>query len=316
MTQAELRMEILRMADEDTIDEKIALLDTFTHCYMDLVLSNDAPGDHIEADAKLVLQMMLSKLLHIKKAFEGMTYVSKEGKVLLNGLLDPTIIAVLARNFFEAVCAFHLIYVHTKSKDERLILYNLWVIAGLQYRQKFNDIITTEENKQKSDNEKKQIDALTEGIKNTALFQSLDMKNQNKIFTKIKERDYKISFKGANIEFLSWQDVAQILMNKHKFFKEMYTYFSLYAHPSHVSVFQYSEMFNKTTEGYKGLSKFNLRFCLFLSSMFLGDYIKVFPATLKVFEANSDIDQIKMNFYNKAVRGDLYSINDSWQKLE
>jgi hypothetical protein len=122
MTQNQMRQELMRMVDENTIDEKLSHLDIFSHCLMNLVLSDDEPKDYIEADAKMLLQMILSKILHIRKAFEGMVYVSPEGKLLLNGLLDPTIIGVLARNLFETICTFHLIFLNTKSQDERTIL--------------------------------------------------------------------------------------------------------------------------------------------------------------------------------------------------
>ncbi len=52
---------------------------------------------------------------------------------------------------------------------------------------------------------------------------------------------------------------------------------------------QYSQMYDKTTEGFKGLAKFNLRFSLFFCSIFLGDYIKLFPTTLEVFERNNEL---------------------------
>lgn len=314
MTQNQLRLEFLRIANEDTIEIKLAQLETFAHSLMNLVLSNDRPADHREKDAKIILQMVLSKTLHIQKAFEGMKYVSPEGKILLNGLLDPTIIGVLARNLFETICAFHLIYLNAKSEGERAILYNLWVISGLKYRQKFTEIISTDANREKAENEKKEIERLTDEIKGIDLFKSLDDKNKNKVLTRIKEKDYKIHLRGTEVDCLSWQDVTALLLNKNPLFKEMYTYFSLYAHPSYISVMQYSQMFQESNDNVS-MGKFNLKFCLTLLSIFLADYLKLFPAALPTFEQASDIDQITMNMYNKMVRGFEYSINDKWKLL-
>jgi hypothetical protein len=151
MTKDQLRVDFLRITQEDTIDIKLEQLNTFTHCFMSIVLSNIAPNDRIEADARVMLQMILSKTLHIKKTFEGITYISPEGKVLLDALIDPTIISVLARNLFETICAFHLIYRNTSSKDERDIVYNLWVVSGLNYRQRFSELTTKEANKEKAE---------------------------------------------------------------------------------------------------------------------------------------------------------------------
>ena len=315
MTQDQLRIEIIRLADDNTIGEKLEQLDIFSHCLMNLVLSEDGPKDYIEADAKIVLQMILSKILHIKKSFEGITYVSPEGIVLLESLLDPIIIGTLARNLFETICAFHMIYINTKSQDERIILYNLWVIAGFKYRQKFTEIITTEDNKEKAENERREIERLTIEIKDNTLFQSLDDRNKNKIMTRIKDKDYKISFNSKEVECLAWQDVTKLLLNQNLLFKEMYTYFSLYAHPSYISVMQYSQMFNNESEDNKSMARFNLKFCLNLISIFLGDYFKLFPSALPVFEKFSDINQIKMNLYNRMIRGNAFSINNSWELL-
>jgi hypothetical protein len=315
MTQDQLRQEIMRMAHENTIAEKLAQLDIFSNCLMNLVLSNDEAKDHMEVDAKIILQMILSKVLHIRDAFKGMTYISPEDIILLNGLLDPTIIGVLSRNLFETICAFHLIYINTKSAEERRILHNLWVISGLKYRQKFTEIITTEENKEKAENELREIDRLTEEVKNTEVFQAQGTKGKSKIITRINQKDYKIIFKGTEVHYLSWQDVTELLLNQNPLFKEMYTYFSLYAHPSYISVLQYSQMFNAETEGNKSMAMFNLRFCLILVSIFLSDYLKLFPVALPVFENFSDVDQIKMNMYNRMIRGNAYSINNSWELL-
>jgi hypothetical protein len=131
----------------------------------------------------------------------------------------------------------------------------------------------------------------------------------------IRNKDYKISFNNTNVKYLSWQQVSALLLNNNPLFKEMYTYFSLYAHPSYISVMQYGQIFNTKTEDYIGMAKFNLRFCLNLLSIFLADYINLFPSTLQFFEKFTDIYQIKMNMYNLMIRGQKYSINNKFELL-
>ncbi len=92
-----------------------------------------------------------------------------------------------------------------------------------------------------------------------------------------------------------------------------YTYFSLYSHPSNVAVFQYANMFKKGKESYRDLVKFNLQIAFMMLSVFIADYIKLYPAVLKTYEKMGIVEQIVINFHNSQARGHQYDINDSWK---
>lgn len=79
---------------------------------------------------------------------------------------------------------------------------------------------------------------------------------------------------------------------------QTYTYFSLYAHPSNVSVFQFSEMFDKEKEDFKEIINFNLKNTFSLYSFFIADYIKLFPDTLEIFEDQPVLNQIIIDHFN------------------
>lgn len=187
-------------------------------------------------------QMVFTKIGHMKELINGFEYETADG-AKLNRIIDPTIIASNIRNLFETISMFNLVYINPKTEDERKILYNLWVLAGLKYRQRFNIDIITAETQEKLENEKQQIEYLKEEIENTELYKGLEKKDQDKIKSKLKEKDYKIQFKENKVEFLSWQQTVPVigvgLMDA------IYTCFSLYAHPSNVSVFQFGNMFNR-----------------------------------------------------------------------
>src|SRR5258708_4370327 len=129
---------------------------------------------------------------------------------------------------------FNLIYRTTKTPDEKLILYNLWVHAGLSYRQKFIAIITTEENIQKAKEEKQMMDDLVKEIQNTKLYVSLAEKDQNKIHQKIKDKDYLMKFENDEVVFIHWHHLASLVGITDGLLDQIYTYFSLYSHPSNV----------------------------------------------------------------------------------
>lgn len=79
----------------------------------------------IEHEAKLMLQMMFTKVLHLKGILNGVSYSSNSGSYL-NNIIDPGVVAVMSRNIFETGGLFNLIYRQPKTDNERDIIYNLW----------------------------------------------------------------------------------------------------------------------------------------------------------------------------------------------
>lgn len=99
-------------------------------------------------------------------------------------------------------------------------------------------------------------------------------------------------------------------------FENIYTYFSLYSHPSNVAVFQFDSMFKKGEEAFLDLTNFNLRTAFMMLSIFIADYISLFPTVIKTFDSFDIKDQIVINFHNTCARNQDYSINDSWKIVE
>lgn len=302
----------------NNFDIQVEILDMFIQCFWDIMEKHrkDKVNGEREREAKLVLQMMFSKLLHLKKWLEGINFKSRSRNSGINDFIDPTIISALVRNIFELVCLFHLVYRIPETEDEKQILYKLWVIAGLKYRQNFTDVAFSKESQEKAAKERLAIDQLISEIENTSLFQNMDERNQEKIRNRIKAKDYKIKIIDNKVKFLSWQDIANEFTTSagSDVFKRMYTYFSLNSHPSNVSVFQFKDMFKNENETMK-MIVFNLKFALNFSSIFLADLIKMFPTMLLTFERKTTLEQALLNFNNRLLRGDFYSINNAMNKL-
>jgi hypothetical protein len=316
MTKEQLRKDVMRLSQCKTVDDGIEIFGIYAEFFFNAIQNHNEPVyTQAEADAKMVLQMMLTKTLHLKGVLEGVTYKAKDGSTL-NKIIDPTIVASLIRNIYETTGMFHTIYRNTKSKEEREILYLLWVHAGLKYRQRFSSVVTTQENKEKMEHEQKAMDKIVEEIEVNTLFKSLDEENQKIIKKKIKDKDYLIRFDGKEVVFLNWQELTKIMRLKEGLLDNIYTYFSLYSHPSNVSVFQFANLFKKDNEEFAQLTIFNLKNAFFMLSIFIAEYIKLFPTVLKIFEKLDIRDQIVINLYNRLARDDSYSINDSWKNCE
>ncbi|MCB9236013.1 MAG: hypothetical protein H6581_30480 [Bacteroidia bacterium] len=286
--------------------------------YLFLVIrnhGNDPVYTRPEADAKMILQMVFVKTTHILKILEGVGFEAKDG-TKLNEIVDPTILASLIRNLYETVCLFHLIYIDSNSVEERDLIYSLWAISGLNYRQRFKKNAYSDENIKKQQEEEKAIIQLSKEVFESQIFLGFGEADQNKIRQKIKEKDYKIRIKNNKVNFESWQSLSEIMGFNQEFFGNIYTYFSLYAHPSHVSVFQFANMFGKKDETFKSLANTNLNYCFTLLSAFVADSIKLFPKVKETFESLPKELQIIFNWPNTNMRKDGYSINDAWKALE
>jgi hypothetical protein len=316
-SKEDLRKECARFFRCESIYDSHDLIDIYSGLLLKIVSRHheEPVYSSANADAKMILQMMLTKTLHLKTAVDGVSFSTKE-EIQLNKIIDPTIVATLIRNLYETVSLFNLIYRHTKTPDEKAIVYGLWVHSGLQYRQRFESLIMSEESLEKKEKEKKQLEEIVIQIESIELFKQLDEKNKGKIKNRLKGKEYLIAFEGTNVKFLHWQELTKIMQLRSGIFDYIYTYFSLYSHPSNVSVFQFGDMFKNPEEGFLSLTNFNLRYYFALASIFIADYIKLFPTVQKTFDSLNLRDQIVINFHNTFSRGMEYSINESWKIVD
>lgn len=245
----ELRNDCSRLFYCDIIKDSLELMDIYAKfLYQTIIRHHKEPvHNYADADAKMVVQMMFTKTLHLKNIVEGISFDSVYG-TSLNNIVDPTIVASLIRNIYETVGMFNLIYRNTKTDDEKTILYCLWVYSGLKYRQRFEKFTSSEENIEKIESEKKQLKNLINTIEETELYKKLDEKNKKIIKRKIKDKNYLIEFNNLTVVPLHWQELTKTIGIKTDLYDSIYTYFSLYSHPSNVAVFQFSDMFNKKDE--------------------------------------------------------------------
>lgn len=307
-----LRRECVRFFKCETLSDSLELLDTYIELLFQIVKNHheEPVYTNANADAKTIVQMILTKSLNIKNVVNGIDYKSKDG-YKLNHIIDPTVVACLIRNLYETVSMFNLIYRSSEASDERDILYCLWVHAGLKYRQRFESVISTEENQLKFEEEKKTAEEYLKFIENTELYKRLDKKNQDKINDRIKRKEYLVRIIDEKVEFLHWQKLSETMQIRADLFDNIYTYFSQYAHPTNVSVFQFEDMFKKGAEEFGNMTNFNLKYYFALTSIFIADYINLFPTTLQTYENMNIRDQIVVNFNNTLMRGQDFSINNS-----
>jgi hypothetical protein len=305
-----LRREYARLCKPNNINDCLEVVDIYSEFFTRSILSShpsDAKSAQ-EGEAKLIQQMMLTKCLHLKSILPGTSFISKRGDKLPK-IVDPTIVACLVRNVYETIALFNLIY-KQHSGDSRDIVYKLWVISGLKYRQRFESNIRSENYRKKQILEKGTIEKLTTEIENNHLFLSFSEEVKQKIKNCIKQKVYLVKIENNNISMLSWQQMINIMGLRKDLFSNLYNYFSLYAHPTNVSVFQFGIMFERDEKNVS-LAKLNMQYLFSFCAIFIADYITLFSDAIKIFESLNILEQAVINGHYSLARGGGFQINEA-----
>jgi len=267
----------------------------------------------IEHEAKLMLQMMFTKVLHLKGILNGVSYSSNSGSYL-NNIIDPGVVAVMSRNIFETGGLFNLIYRQPKTDNERDIIYNLWQNAGLRTRQRFKESFEATKKRSVLDEERKDMELITESIKTNSFFLGLDEHNKKKVLDRLDKGEFLIQFIDKKVKCFKWHELVDVMNLKKDLFDNLYTYFSLYSHPSNVSVFQFDDLFKDADDNYLMMTNFNIKTILSFIGVFIADYINFFPEVTKVFNNLSLEEQLIIDFHNMLGRNESYSIMKAIEK--
>jgi len=302
----EFLLKLLRIENMDDASEAF-------HIYKEVLFGLSIAHQDIsgaseqQRDMKIILQMMFTKVATLETHLYGIEFRSSLFNKNLNNIIDSTIVSSAVRGIFETVGMFNTVFVQPQTEEQRVILYNLWVIAGLKYRQGFNSLITLQKHLEKSETEKAKIELFKTEIFKTVLYSSLDDKSKGIIANKIKSKDYKISIDNNRVTQLSVQEA----INKAGLEKTMgvhYNYFSLSAHPTYVGVFQFRQLFDTEKPQYIEMTLFNIDIALKLISVFIADYIKVFPTVGPFFKSLPLLHKSLIQTNNTKSRGNKYII--------
>lgn len=316
MKKEELNSIVEPLMKLQTIADCQSLLEKYLSFFFKVMRKHhyDTTDTQAKEDSKTIFQMFFTKALNLSNVLEGIEY--DDGMYKLNNIIDPTILLTLTRNIFESLCAFELISIIPDTDEKKTIMYNLYKLSGLNYNQRFNNTSATIEMQKVYAAELLEIAECKNIINNTALYKALTPSNSKNIDKAIDSLRFQLSIDSSNnVNFLAWKNIPSLFGVSHSSFDNIYTLFSLNAHPSYVSMFQFRDMFHKRDPEYIKISLSGAKnfFCCF--SIFLADYIELFPNIKKTYLELPIEDQILLNFHNRLVRGDKYSICDAWKNL-
>lgn len=258
-------------------------------------------------DANTLFQMGLLKMIAVHRASERFQYQNPyDSSFFLPDMRDPFSVWPIVRSQFENYCNFNHLYTFQQDEEFALILYGLWAISGFKYRQ--NLTVSSAANLEKKEQERKNIETLTQEIKDNSFYKQLKVEEKSKILNAIKGKDWKLSAdNNKRIKFIPWQ---QLFVNAgcKKAMDSSYNYMSLNSHPTYVSVFQFSEIYKE--QFHHSNTFFALRYSTLIGSFLIRDYCKTFPVAKNYFDALPIINQLVINSHNRVFRGEEYALND------
>ncbi len=277
-----LEMERFRMRIKE---EYVKLLDLLARVFAaDNYLS---PGDTDDNERLSIARGLTNKfiehavtILHLSR---GINLYLPSFKF---SLVDSASIDVLARASLEAFLIFHYVFYTPKTKEEKDYRYWAYKVAGIAERQNFP--ATTEEFRQKLENEKIELDKLHEKLKSNAAFQSLTPKQKNQI---LKEGRWKLP---------SWRKIAIDAGLSEMLASHMYSSLAGHAHSSSLSVVQTVDAhINREEEQVISSSMGTMNI---VTANLIHEYCELFPKTQEVLGKDHEGSYI-VDWWIKVDRG-------------
>lgn len=298
-------IDIISLNDLKTSKEYFKI---FLDWYFKVIFKHhhDPISSQLEADSRILFQMFFTKGLTIFKILDGVSYEFYNEK--LSPIIDPTMLYTMVRNMYETLCTFELLNFVPDTPDKKTITYQLFIISGLKNRQKFYDPHISGEFLKKYNEEKNHIIQAIDIIKKTELYKSLNKEEQNKLNKAIDDKKYQLIIENDKVIFLGWKSIASKFGLSGQLIGDIYTYFCLNAHPSYISLMQYRDAFSIKKPEFVHLALMAVRYALFFMSIFLVDYIKLFPQIKDTFKSLPEKQQALLEFFHILIRGKKNSI--------
>lgn len=190
--------------------------------------------------ANMMLQMSLLKAKSLIQLSEG--NMLDEMQNIEEAYIDTYSQASIFRSLYENYCFFNHLYIQNWLSEEFLILENIWKISSLKQRHELinkNSFVKGSENDLKINKEQEFILKLTKEIKETSIYG----RNKKFIDNAIKRNKWQVTIIDSKMSNISWKDMFRNSMKNQGRGNRTYQMYSLDAHPSYFSVFQFGELY-------------------------------------------------------------------------
>lgn len=250
-------------------------------------MSNFTAVDNI---SQCQLQMMLLRVKSLKQMLYGVPLYPEKPE--LRKVLDVSSMAAVVRSIYETAFIYHNIFISTANDDERDLLIYIWKIRGLnntqgatppdgQEEHQRQDAATIIEYKRKASEiaDRLNISAKARKVLN-GIIDDDDSNLRGYIFEKDEED------RIINIQKRNFSKPAALF--GHDMYPYLYSYMSLFSHPSYLGMTNYAEMFNNGSD--RENANILLQTTCICASKFISDFCKVVTNGKRIWdEVNPNI---------------------------
>ena len=253
------------------------------------------------SELRCLVQMMFTKGVSLRMMLDGFDY--HQGNIHLNTITDHTILHTIVRTMFEALMGFELVNRIPDTEDKRSIIYNVYCASSLTSRLK---MFTTDAEKRYAERFKEERDAIAfckEQIKNTELYNRLSSDDKKLIKDSIRRGEYQLIIdENEHVKHVGWDEVRKYCFLGTDNLHGMYKYLCNMAHPSYHSLLQFKDSYKGDSPTFYELACTASKYALVCMSVFIMDYMLVFPDTQRSFEGLDYETQFMICMYNDIMR--------------
>ena len=246
--------------------------------------------------AKTTMQMFFTKALATINLLNGVSYIGRN--YTLPSIQDHSLLFIMTRNFCETIAAYNVLFLLPDTDDKRRIMENLFLYSGYKYQLRLFSESMQNKNTIEYNVVTQTIQNTQTNIFNINYYKSLSSKQQKNIEKAIFFNNYKLLLLDDEVKIVSWQECLNSFVNSKSQLDRIYTYLSLHAHPSIRGMEQFDEAFGNDNKGSEGLCVTACECILSFMSMFLQEYMKLFPKAQEVFDRKTDFEKWLLTMYD------------------
>ena len=292
--------ELYKSFEPNTIGNCQNYLRLISNVYFEVIRQTQTLQQELEGTqnyfAKITMQMFFTKALATINLLDGVGYVGRT--CTLPPIHDHSLLFIIARNFCETVAAYEVLFLLPDTKEKRVVLENLFLSSGYGYQLRLFSEVMQNKYSNEYDIVNKNIQVTKAKMKNTSYYKSLSSEQQDNIKYAIRTKNYKLLLLDNEVRSMSWQECLNHFVRSNDIMDKIYTYFSLHAHPSIRGMEQFDAAYEMVNPESTNLSIVACQSIISFMSMFLQEYIKLFPRAKEVFDKKTDFEKCLLTMYD------------------
>lgn len=255
----------------------------------------------VNSELRCLVQMMFTKGVSLRRMLDGFSFDQED--VHLNTITDHTLLNTIARTMFESLMGFELITRIPDTDDKRTVLQNVWCASSLTSRLKMFTGDAEERFAERFKHERENIDFCKDMIYNTELYSRLSECYKKEIGKSIKRGEYQLIIDSEeHVKRVGWDEVRQYCDLGTDNLHGVYKYLCNMAHPSYYALMQFKDSYKGDSPAFVELACMASKNAVVFMSVFIMDYMLVFPDTQHTFEELDQETQFMISMYNDIMR--------------